>query len=328
MKTALNFLVNAFPLWIIIFSTLALVEPSCFTWFSGPFITYGLGVIMLGMGLTLRPEDFRLVFRTPKWVLTGALLQFTVMPLFGWGLGYAFALPLPFAIGLIVVASCPGGTASNVISYLARANVALSVTMTAVSTLLAIILTPLLTTFLIGDKIEVSAFQLFLGTVKVVLAPIVLGVLMNRYLPKFTNKILPVAPLVAVIAIVLIVASIIGQGRDEILRSGARLAGAVLTLHLSGFILGYLLSRFVVRNRQVNRTISIEVGMQNSGLGAYLARANFANPAIAIPSAISSATHSLIGSLAAGIWRNERGEDKSLHTATASVRDKRRTGGR
>ncbi len=305
MKATLDFLVNAFPLWIIIFSALALVEPLWFTWFSGSFITYGLGVIMLGMGLTLKPEDFRLVFRTPRWVLTGALLQFSLMPLLGWSLGYLFALPLPFAVGLIIVSSCPGGTASNVISYLARANVALSVTMTAISTLLAIILTPLLTTLLIGDKIEVSAFQLFLGTVKVVLAPILLGVLMNKYLPKFTKMVLPVAPLVAVIAIILIVASIIGQGKEEIMKSGVRLAGAVVTLHLSGFLLGYLLSRLVTKNTQVNRTISIEVGMQNSGLGAYLARANFANPAIAIPSAISSAVHSLIGSLAAGIWRRD-----------------------
>ncbi len=306
VRSAINFLVNAFPLWILIFSGLALAEPGYFTWFSGSFITYGLGVIMLGMGLTLKPEDFKLVFETPKWVLTGALLQFSVMPFLGWFLGYLFNLPLPYTVGLIIVASCPGGTASNVISYLAKANVALSVTMTAVSTLAAIILTPLLTTFLIGDKIEVSTYQLFLGTVKVVLLPIVLGVSINRYLPKFTAKLLPVAPLVAVITIVLIVASIIGQGRDELFQSGLKLAGAVLTLHLSGFLLGYLLSRFVVKNKQVNRTISIEVGMQNSGLGAYLARANFVNPAIAIPSAISSATHSLIGSIAAGIWRNEK----------------------
>ncbi len=178
--------------------------------------------------------------------------------------------------------------------------------MTAVSTLLAIILTPLLTTLLIGDKIEVSAFQLFLGTLKVVLVPVLLGVLMNKYLPKFTNKVLPVAPLIAVIAIVLIVASIIGQGKDEILSSGFRLIGAVLCLHVLGFLLGYIISRFVTKEQLVNRTISIEVGMQNSGLGAYLARANFANPAIAIPSAISSAIHSLIGSVAAGIWRNKK----------------------
>ena len=178
--------------------------------------------------------------------------------------------------------------------------------MTAVSTLVAIVLTPLLTTFLIGDKIEVSAFQLFLGTLKVVFVPVLLGVMMSKYLPKFTSKILPVAPIIAVIAIILIVASIIGQGKDEILSSGFRLIGAVLTLHVFGFLMGYMMSRLVTKEKLVNRTISIEVGMQNSGLGAYLARANFANPAIAIPSAISSAVHSLIGSLAAMIWRNSK----------------------
>lgn len=301
---------NAFPLWIILCSALALVHPAIFTWFSGSMITYGLGVIMLGMGLTLRPEDFKNVMKTPRWVLAGAVLQFTVMPLLGWSLGYLFHLPMPFAVGLIIVSCCPGGTASNVISYLARANVALSVSMTAVSTLLAIALTPLLTTWLIGDKIDVSAFQLFLGTLKVVLVPVLLGVLLNKYLPKITRKILPVAPLIAVIAIVLIVASIIGQGRDEILQSGVRLMGAVFSLHLLGFVLGYFMSRLVSKHSEVNRTISIEVGMQNSGLGAYLARANFANPAIAIPSAISSATHSIIGSVAAGIWRSKNNDKK------------------
>jgi len=306
MTRLLSFLINAFPLWIIICSVGALIEPMVFTWFSGSFITYGLGVIMLGMGLTLSPKDFSIVIKSPKWVITGALLQFTIMPFLGWSLGHIFFLPLPFAVGLIIVSCCPGGTASNVISYLAKANVALSVTMTAVSTLIAIILTPLLTTFLIGDKIEVSAFQLFLGTLKVVLVPILVGVLMNKFLPKFTNKILPIAPLIAMVAIVLIVASIIGQGKEEILSSGFKLIGAVITLHLCGFILGYVLSKFVVNKTEVNRTISIEVGMQNSGLGAYLARANFVNPAIAIPSAISSAIHSLIGSIAAGIWRNKQ----------------------
>ncbi len=306
MLRIISFLTNAFPLWIILCSGLALVKPEIFTWFSGQFITYGLGVIMLGMGLTLKPGDFSMVFKSPKWVITGALLQFTVMPLLGWGLGYIFSLPVPFAVGLIIVSCCPGGTASNVISFLAKANVALSVTMTAVSTTLAIILTPILTTLFIGDKLEVSAFELFLGVVKVVLVPVSLGVLMNRYLTKATEKILPAAPLVAVIAIVLIVASIIGQGKAEILESGLQLAGSVFSLHIFGFILGYFFSKLVSDNIEVNRTISIEVGMQNSGLGAYLARSNFANPAIAIPSAISSATHSIIGSIAAGIWRRKK----------------------
>lgn len=306
MNKVLAFLTNAFPLWIIIASGLALVEPRIFTWFTGPFITYGLGVIMLGMGLTLKPSDFNIVIRSPKWALTGALLQFTVMPSLGWALGYVFKLPTPFAVGLIIVSCCPGGTASNVISYLAKANVALSVTMTAISTMLAIIFTPILSVLLIGDKIEVSAYQLFLGTVKVVLVPIFAGVLMNRFLPKFTARILPVAPLVAVLAIVMIVASIIGQGRAEILDAGFRLFGSIIALHIAGFVLGYFLSKVVSKDKDVNRTISIEVGMQNSGLGAYLAQANFVNPAIAIPSAISSATHSIIGSIAAGWWRSRK----------------------
>jgi bile acid:Na+ symporter, BASS family len=305
MKRLLFYLTGAFPLWIILCSGIALLKPQTFTWFNGQLITYGLGVIMLGMGLTLTPEDFKIVAKSPRWVLAGAVLQFTVMPLLGWSLGYLFKLPLPFAIGLIIVSCCPGGTASNVISYLAKANVALSVTMTAVSTICAIVLTPVLTAFFIGDKIEVSAFQLFLGTVKVVLLPVSLGILLNKYLPKISAKLLPVAPLIAVIAIVLIVASIIGQGKEQILSSGLGLFGAVICLHLFGFIMGYFLSKIVSNRKDVNRTISIEVGMQNSGLGAYLAQANFANPAIAIPSAISSATHSIIGSIAAGLWRNK-----------------------
>jgi BASS family bile acid:Na+ symporter len=226
--------------------------------------------------------------------------------LLGWGLGFIFGLPVPFAVGLIIVSCCPGGTASNVITYLAKANVALSVTMTAVSTLLAIILTPVLTTLLIGDKLEVSAFELFLGVVKVVLLPVLLGVLMSTFLPKITSRILPIAPLIAVIAIVMIVSSIIGQGKTEILQSGFRLVSAIVCLHFFGFLFGYIFSRLISKDVDVNRTISIEVGMQNSGLGAYLARANFANPAIAIPSAISSAVHSIIGSIAAGIWRNSK----------------------
>lgn len=205
------------------------------------------------------------------------------MPFLGWGLGHIFKLPMPFAAGLIIVSCCPGGIASNAISYLAKAHIVLSVTMTAISTIFAILLTLMLSTLLIGDKIEVSAYQLFLVTVKVVLVPVLLGVLMNKYLPGLTKKILSVAPLVAVIAIVLIVASIIGQGKNEILNSDLRLVGAIAFLHICGFLFGYSLNKMVSKNVGVNRTISIEVGMQNSGLGAYLARVNFTNPAIATP---------------------------------------------
>ncbi|MDY6943269.1 MAG: bile acid:sodium symporter family protein [Pseudomonadota bacterium] len=294
---------NAFPLWVLTASGLALIKPELFTWFSGFYITAGLGVIMLGMGLTLRLEDFKNIARFPGWVLLGILLQFGLMPTFGWGLGYVFDLPSFLAAGLILVACCPGGTASNVICFLARANVALSVTMTALSTLAAVVLTPTLTSILVGARVDISAWGLFVNTVQVVLLPVTLGVILNRYASRVTDRVQPIAPAIAVVAIVLIVASIIGSGREMILTSGASLVAAVLSLHVLGFGVAYVLAAALTKNTQATRTISVEVGMQNSGLGAVLAKNNLTDPAAAIPSAISSVFHCLIGSLLAGLWR-------------------------
>lgn len=303
VQNFLKVFTNFFPLWVTLAAGLALLYPPAFTWFSGMLITVGLGVIMLGMGLTLNLDDFERVIQHPRWVLLGVVLQFTVMPFLGWTLGYLLDLPTPFAVGLILVSACPGGTASNVIAFLARANVALSVTMTAVSTSLAIVLTPLLTSWLVGSRVEVSAWGLFLSTLQVVVIPITAGVLLNRYAHRLTKKILPAAPAVAVLAITLIVASIIGAGREAILSAAPRLVTAVAALHLLGFLLGYWFSRMITGRLLTARTISIEVGMQNSGLGVVLARQNFANPLVAIPSAISSLFHSIIGSLLAALWR-------------------------
>ena len=296
-------IVNGFPLWALLASLLALYDPALFTWFTGPLITIGLGVIMLGMGLTLEFADFRRVSTRPRLVVLGLLLQYTVMPLLGWGLGLAFGLPTPFAVGLVLVACCPGGTASNVVTYLARADVPLSVTMTTCSTLLAALATPTLTALLAGSRVDVPTGGLFASTVQVVILPVVAGLLVRRFAPQVSEAVAPVAPLVAVVAIVLIVASIIGAGRDDILASGLSLVGAVLTLHAGGFALGYIAGRLLVDNEQASRAVSIEVGMQNSGLGVVLARQNFASPLVAIPSAISSLFHSLIGSALAGWWR-------------------------
>ena len=294
-----------FPLWVSAAALIALVEPSVFTWFSGPWITYGLGGIMLGMGLTLSWSDFALVAKTPSWVVLGMLLQFTVMPLLGWGLGILFQLPPFFAVGLILVACCPGGTASNVIAFLANANVALSVAMTTCSTFGAILLTPFLTASLSGSYLDVDAWGLFYSTLKVVLVPVALGVLLNQYANRLTQRILPYAPATAVVLIVLIVASIIGQGKEIILSSGLNLIAAILLLHFFGFVLGYFLSKIILKNTAVSKTIAIEVGMQNSGLGAVLARENFINPATAIPSAISSLVHSIYGSIFVAITKNK-----------------------
>jgi BASS family bile acid:Na+ symporter len=299
----LSRLTSAFPLWVLMACLLSLYHPPLFTWFSGPFIPVGLGLIMLGMGVTLSLDDFRRVARFPLLVFLGILLQYTVMPSLGWACAWLFGLPVPFAVGLILVACCPGGTASNVISFLARADVPLSVTMTALSTLLAVIMTPTLTALLAGSRIDVPGLGLLLSTVQVVILPIVLGLLMKRYLPRVTQAILPAAPLAAVVLITLIVASIIGAGKREILEAGPRLIGAVFSLHAGGFLFGYLLARILSRLEIASRTISIEVGMQNSGLGVVLARQNFSSPLFAIPSAISSLFHSLIASMLAAVWR-------------------------
>lgn len=297
-------LTELFPVWIILASIAALISPNCFTWFSGGWITFGLMMIMLGMGMTLSAEDFARTLRGGKPVIIAVLLQYTIMPGLGWVISMVWGLPAPFAVGIVLVACCPGGTASNVVSYLARADVAASVCMTAASTLIAPVMTPFLTAWLAGSRIEVSLGGLFLSTAQVVLLPIAAGLLINRYAGRFVNRVQHFLPATAVFFIVMIVASIIGAGREAVLQHGMHLLGAVFTLHALGFLFGYLAARFLKAPEILARTISIEVGMQNSGLGVVLARKNFSDPSTAIPSAISSAMHSVIGSLCAAYWRH------------------------
>ncbi|TGK01880.1 bile acid:sodium symporter family protein [Leptospira langatensis] len=292
-----------FPLWVIIGVTITWIFPTALVWFKGPWITYSLGLTMLGMGISLRTEDFTRVFQAPKPILIGVIGQYTIMPLTGWVLGNFFQLPTPLAIGIIVVSCCPGGVASNVISFLARGDLALSVTMTAISTVLSVVMTPLLTLFLAGNSVGANALGLFLDTIQVVILPVILGILLNRYTPRFAEKVKIISPLVAVLLITLIVASIIGSGKEAVIRSGLHLIFCVFLLHISGYFFGYWVAFLGTRSFIVARTVSIEVGMQNSGLGAVLARNNFSDPLVAIPAAISSLVHSLIGSVLAGIWR-------------------------
>ena len=240
------------------------------------------------------------------------------MPALGWSLAWIFSLPTPFAIGLILVSCCPGGTASNVISFLARADVALSVAMTAVSTLLAVVMTPALTEVLAGSRVDVPATGLLINTVQVVLLPVGGGVFIRWQFPAASHRLVPVAPLAAVIAITLIVGSIIGSGQQQVLEAGPRLVAAVLALHLGGFIFGYVLGRLVLRQELAARTVSIEVGMQNSGLGVVLAQQNFANPLVALPCAISAVLHSLVGSAMAALWRMKTIEQEDHDAASAA----------
>lgn len=307
MIRALNFLANIFPVWVVVFSGLALWDPALFAWFK-PYIVPGLGVIMLGMGVTLSVDDFRNVLRMPKPIAVGFAGQFLIMPFLGWAIAHTMKLPTEFAVGLILVSCCPGGTASNVVTYIARANLPLSLLMTTCSTFGAIALTPLLTKMLAGQLVPVDAGGLFKSTVQVVLLPVVAGLVLNRSFPRLVKGILPVAPLVSVITIALICAYIIGANAEAIKEHGGMLFVAITLLHGSAFLLGYFFARLFGYEELIRRTVSIEVGMQNSGLGTVLARKHFTDPVsgiclAAVPCAISAVFHSVIGSVLAAYWR-------------------------
>ena len=298
--------VNLFPLWIILFSFSALLRPEFFTWFSGNLITIGLGIIMLGMGLTLKISDFKILFKNPRWTIIGVFTQFSVMPFLGWAITKIFELPDFFAVGLILVSCCPGGTASNVIAYLSNLNVAFSVTMTFISTVTGVILTPILITSISGELINVDLKGLLLSATKVVLLPVFIGLIVSKYFQTFTKKIVFYCPSVAVFCIVLIVASIIGEGKEVILQSGINLLISIMILHLLGFIIGFVISFIFLGDKKLSKTICIEIGMQNSGLGVVLAKENYVNPLTAIPSAISSLVHSIYGSIFVAIFKEDK----------------------
>jgi bile acid:Na+ symporter, BASS family len=309
MNRVLTFLANAFPFWVAAGGILALIQPDWFRWFAEwkpagqSLVVWGLAVIMLGMGITLSVGDFKRVARMPKSIGAGVLAQYLIMPFLGWAIAHLMKLPTPYAVGLILVSCCPGGTASNVVTYIARANVALSVLMTLCSTVLAMVMTPLLTEQLAGTYVPVDALGLFWSTVQVIFIPLILGLALNHFAPKVVLWVSPVAPLVAVLTITMICASIIASSAEAVKTSGPSLLFSIFLLHAGGFALGYGFSKLLGHDTSTNRTVSIEVGMQNSGLGVVLARQHFADPLTAVPCAISSVFHSVIGSLLAGIWR-------------------------
>ena len=295
---------NLFPLWSVLVAVVALWWPDAFLWYGKETITIGLGIIMLGMGLTLTLEDFRRVWQRPAAIGLGVLLQFAVMPFLGWGIARLFDLPQGMAVGLILVSCCPGGTASNVVAFLARADIALSVSMTTVSTLAAVLLTPLLTKFYAGQYVPVDAWALLKSIVLIVILPVSVGVTANRLFAGMARKAASFSPFVSVVFIILIVGFIMADKRDSIMEHWKVLTAAVTLLHIGGFALGYLLSKAIGFEESVRRTASIEVGMQNSGLGTALAAKHLpALPMAPVPCALSAVTHCILGSLVAGLWR-------------------------
>jgi BASS family bile acid:Na+ symporter len=286
-------------------------EPFCQvgTWVINPM----LGMIMFGMGLTLRPEDFQVVFSRPKDVLIGCLAQFTVMPLVAWILVRIFQLPNELALGVILVGCCPGGTASNVITYLAKGDLALSVGMTATSTILAPLLTPLLTWLLAGKFVDVDTWGMLQSILYVVIAPIFVGFLMQRYLPKFTKRAVAYLPAFSSLMIALLVSIIVGHNASKLLTGGLLVVIVVVLHNLSGLAMGYGIGKLLRLSHPKRTAISIEVGMQNSGLASSLAVLHFASfPLATIPGAIFSVWHNISGALVAKLYSgmNEKETEK------------------
>ncbi|CAH2067824.1 unnamed protein product [Thlaspi arvense] len=301
---------TAFPIWVSLGCLLGLMRPSAFNWVTPDLSIVGLTITMLGMGMTLTLDDLRGALKLPKELFTGFVLQYSIMPLSGFLISKLLNLPSHYAAGLILVGCCPGGTASNIVTYIARGNVALSVLMTAASTVTAVIMTPLLTAKLAKQYITVDALGLLMSTLQVVLLPVLAGAFLNQYFQKLVKIVSPVMPPIAVGTVAILCGYAISQNASAILMSGQQVVIASCLLHISGFFFGYLFSRLLGIDVASSRTISIEVGMQNSVLGVVLATQHFGNPLTAVPCAVSSVCHSIIGSVLAGIWR--RGAPKQL----------------
>ena len=288
---------------VLMVAALSLIVPASLAWIGTWVINPMLGIIMFGMGLTLRAQDFKIVLSRPKDILIGCLTQFTVMPLLAWGLTKAFSLPQELAIGVILVGCCPGGTASNVITYLAKGDLALSVGMTAASTVLAPLLTPLLIWLLAGTMVDVHTSAMLLSIVYIVILPIVCGLICQRFLPKMTQRVMPYLPAFSSIAVALTVGIVVAHNADRLLTAGWLVVLIVMLHNLLGLGIGYLVGRLLRLQQPKCVALSIEVGMQNSGLATSLAVMHFAAfPLATIPGAVFSVWHNISGAIMARIY--------------------------
>ena len=304
-----QFIQKTFALWVIVFAALALWQPKFFVWLKA-YIPWILGIIMLGMGMTMTVDDFKGVLQSPKAVLIGVVAQFVVMPGLAYVLCKLFNLPPEIAVGVILVGCCPGGTASNVITYMAKGNVALSVACTSVSTLLAPVLTPAIFYLLASQWLKIDAASMFISILQVVLLPIVVGLILRTWLKRQVESYIQVMPLVSVIAIVAIVAAIIGGSKAAILQSGLLILAVVILHNGLGYLLGFTAARFFKLPYADSKAIAIEVGMQNSGLGVALAAVHFAaSPITAVPSAIFSLWHNISGPALATYWASKHKQE-------------------
>jgi bile acid:Na+ symporter, BASS family len=293
--------VTLFPILILAGGAVALAAPTAFTGLA-PWINPLLGLIMFGMGLTLTPPDFAVIAKRPVPVVIGVVAQYAIMPFLGWLVAAALGLPPALAAGVILVGCCPGGTASNVVSYLAKGDVALSVAMTTVSTLIAPLLTPVLALWLAGQYMPVDAGSMAWSIVQIVLIPVLLGLVIRIFLPRLVNKALPALPWISVLAITIVVVAVVAGSAKAIFAAGLLVLAAVILHNGLGYALGYAAARLFRLPIPSRRTTAIEVGMQNSGLAAGLAR-QYLTPEAALPGAIFSVWHNVSGAVLAAYWR-------------------------
>ena len=309
MKQVCDFIARWMGMMVLLVAVLSLAVPASFVWIDTWAINPMLGVIMFGMGLTLSPNDFKVVLSRPKDIFIGCLAQFTVMPLLAYCLAWMFALPKELALGVILVGCCPGGTASNVITYLAKGDLALSVGMTATSTLLAPLLTPFLVWLMAGTMVNVDTLGMLLSIVYVVIAPIIVGLLCQRFLPTLTKRVTPYLPAFSSIVIALVVGIIVSHNVDQLMTCGLLVIIVVVAHNLLGLSIGYLIGRLLRLPKAKCVAVSIEVGMQNSGLASSLAKLHFAAyPLAIVPGAVFSVWHNISGALAAKLYGRSKPE--------------------
>ncbi|MBD1557814.1 bile acid:sodium symporter family protein [Vibrio sp. S9_S30] len=299
----LNTIIHWFPLWATLGSVAAFFAPHIFVPLKSQIVPL-LAIIMLSMGLTLKFEDFYRLASNLKAMSVGVFLQFSIMPLAAFIIALAFNMNDSLTIGMVLVGSVAGGTASNVICYLAKGNVALSITMTTASTLLGMVVTPFLVDLFLGIKVDVPVTQMVLSLVKSVLVPVSIGILLNHLFHKPIEQLSPVLPLVAMAAIVLAIAIIVALNRHQIANVGAGVLFAVVIHNSIGLIAGYSACRLLGFDKNTCNTIAIEVGLQNSGLATALAL-KFFTPLSALPAGIFSIWHNLSGSVLAYFWSQE-----------------------
>ena len=303
-------LIGKYMAWIVLaIAALALFLPGTCLWIQTKWVNYLLMVVMFGMGLTMKLSDFAVVFSRPRDVLIGCTAQFVVMPLLAFALGKFFGLGDELLVGVVLVGTCPGGTSSNVITYLSKGDTALSVGMTSINTMLAPFLTPALTWLYLRTSVSVDLKAMFLSIIQVVVVPIGLGLLINRLFGKQTRKITDVLPLISVTAICLIVAAVVSHNSEKILSTGLVIFAVVILHNLLGYLCGYLVGILFRMDLPRKKAVAIEIGMQNSGLATTLAGSAFPNLSMAtVPGAIFSVWHNISGAVLAGIFRRMRAE--------------------